>query len=138
MQRWNETINPQDPRTAKTIIPTIVVATPGNVSPSIRCTFNPDGLEVQATVGLKTAQGRFVSQIVEIRGTGFLANEKLYMVLEGNGTSHNIKYEGEMVTADKTGQFISANTLQLDEPNMSWQVYVGHQRGVACTSFTTD
>jgi hypothetical protein len=40
-------------------------------------------------------------------------------------------------SAEAKGSFVTDATLQLDEPNMQWQVFVVHRRGVACANFVT-
>ena len=111
---------------------------PPSPSPTpINCSQNPPGISLQAILGQKRI-GRGASfENFRIEGKGFVPGEKLLIVIEGHGLSHGDRLESIDFPVGSDGSFVQREELQLLEPNMSWQVFVVHQRGVACTSFVT-
>ncbi len=100
----------------------------------LNCTQNPPSLSLQVIFG--TREGSF--QNIRVEGKGFTPNERLSIVTEGHGVSHTRRLEVSDFPVNADGNFADLETLQLDEPNMRWQVFVVHKRGIACASFTTE
>lgn len=120
------------PTAAPTVRPPAASPTP------IACTQNPPGLVLQAIVSAKpTTTPGASGEDFRIEGKGFIPGEKLLSVIEGHGASHSERLESFDLPAGADGSFVQRESIQLEEPNMSWQVFVVHQRGVACTSFVT-
>jgi hypothetical protein len=126
ISQTTQTINP-----AGTAAP--AVSDPQSPSTSMMCTENPDKLSVVVKLG-KKSKG---FQPVSVTGKGFTPGEKLSIIFEGQGKSHSSRLEAWDFPVKKDGSFVNKESLQLDEANMQWNLYIMHQRGIACSSFTT-
>ncbi len=115
--------------------PTIVP--PGPSPTPIVCTRNLSDISIQIVPGARSEKRSSFFQSIQVEGMGFAPKEKLYIVVEGHGQSQGERTEFFDIKTDSDGVFTVDDSLPLDEPNMQWQVYVVHQRGVACASFTT-
>jgi hypothetical protein len=116
---------------ASTAVPSVLDSQPP--SSSMMCTENPDKLSVVVKLG-KKSKG---FQPVTVTGKGFTPGEKLSIIFEGQGKSHSSRLEAWDYPVKKDGSFVNKDSLQLDEASMQWNLYVMHQRGIACSSFTT-
>ncbi len=76
-------------------------------------------------------------QSVQVKGQGFTPGEKLLIQIVGGGISYSERLETFNFQVNVDGNFTKIESLPLVEPDMHWQVFVVHQRGVACASFTT-
>lgn len=105
--------------------------TPTECSPS-------SGVTVEFQLGPMTTENAHSTQRVTISAKGFEADEPIRMVIEGKGkqTTERIETLSPLKTS-KDGNFASPEILPLSEPQMHWQVYVTHKRGIACTQFVT-
>lgn len=119
------------PTAAPTVRPPAASPTP------IACTQNPPGLALQAIVSAKPTTPGASGEDFRIEGKGFIPGEKLFSVIEGHGASHSERLESFDLPVGANGSFVQRESIQLEEPDMSWQVFVVHQRGVACTRFVT-
>lgn len=117
---------------------TLVKETQSPTKVIAECTVDPTGLALQVKLGSKQQDQTSVSQIIELEGQGFMPSETISIRIQGQGASHNRLLEGLTMSVDDKGQFLRTQLLQLDEPNMTWQVQVKHQRGIACVSFKTE
>jgi hypothetical protein len=123
------------PRGASPILGTPLpsVRPPARSPTPVQCTPNPAGLALQAALG-----GQYNTfQTIQISGLGFLAGEKVRLVIESLGARRLQRLEAAELTVQADGSFSDSESLQLDQPGMRWQVYAVHQRGTACASFTT-
>ena len=110
----------------------VILPPPPSPTP-LSCTQNPPNLSLQVTFGMRGES----FQSIRVEGKGFAPNERLSIVIEGRGVSHTLRLEVSDLPVNADGSFTDSQSLQLDEPNMQWQVFVVHQRGAACASFTT-
>lgn len=100
---------------------------------SMVCTADPANLSIQGILGQKEQ----MFQGYLLKGEGFLPDEKVHIIVAGWGVTHSFKVETLDYTVNPDGTFTLSESLQIDEANMHWQVYVVHQRGTACNSFNT-
>jgi hypothetical protein len=77
-------------------------------------------------------------QNIQIEGQGFSPGEVVDLIVEGRGINHTSQLEIPHFQVKEDGHFSNPESLQMDEPKMSWQVFVIHQHGVACTNFSTN
>ncbi len=116
-----------------TASPAPVILPPPPSPTPLSCTQNPPNLSLQVTFGMRGES----FQSIRVEGKGFAPNERLSIVIEGHGISHTLRLEASDLPVSTDGSFTDSQSLQLDEPNMQWQVFVTHWRGTACASFTT-
>jgi hypothetical protein len=110
----------------------IIFPPPPSPTP-LDCTQNPPNLSLQVTFGMREES----FQSIRMEGKGFALIERLSIVIEGRGVSYTLRSEVSDLPVNADGSFTDSQPLQLDEPNMQWHVFVIHQRGTACASFTT-
>ncbi len=94
---------PSDQPAVRLIIPPTVLP-PGPSPTPIACTRNLPNLLVQPVLGTRSEKHSHFFQDVMVVGTGFASGEKLYIVVEGHGTSHGVQTEAldKQVNADGT------------------------------------
>lgn len=98
----------------------------------LTCTENPSGLSLQV---LPISDPLPTHQEVYIHGRGFTPGEALFVLIEGYGTERSARVEQSNLLVQEDGTFSERQSLRRLEPTMGWQVYVVHQRGVACASW---
>ncbi len=113
-------------------IPTVgpTILPPGPSPTPLVCTPNPPGLSLQATLGAK--EGIF--QSIHLVGKGFDPNATVFMAIEGRGTNQSIRLETPNFRIKSDGSIDYFESLQADEPNMTWQVFIVHRRGIVCVT----
>jgi len=100
------------------------------------CTQNPSGLSFRVTQQpgknqIPGAAGLIHSFYVE--GTGFTPGEKVTIVIKGRVTAAGtIGSTNETVGKDST--FATTVAAAVSQPNMSFDVFVIHRRGIACVN----
>lgn len=125
------------PKTATPYYQPTAATTPDALSSS-SCTQNPEGLAFQATQQpgrsiIPGAAGPVISFLV--RGTGFIPGERVTLVIKGRvqapGTMGGTT---ETVSPDST--FATSIGAAVVQPNVPFDLYVIHRRGVACITVT--
>lgn len=100
-----------------------------------RCTPNPVGLTLTALIEPETVESSApVSQTLRIEGKGFAPNETLNFFLRELWVEHprTVAFN-ETVNAD--GTFLHTEFVPRHAPHIEWQLWVAHQRGMACAQF---
>ncbi len=103
------------------------------------CTQNPSGLSVRVSQqpgksSIPGAAGPIYSFLVE--GTGFAPGEKVSIVIKGRVTvPGSMGTTTETVLADST--FATSIGAAVTQPNMPFDFFIVHGRGVACVSVIT-
>lgn len=120
------------PAPRSTVQPT--VRSPGPSPTPLACTQNSPNMSLQIVL---KPQSDDSFQGIQVEGKGFMPKEKLYIVIEGHGINNSVRNELFDFLVNADGSFTDTESLQLAEPKMRWQVFVVHQRGVACGNFTT-
>jgi hypothetical protein len=123
--------DPSQPTAAPTALP------PGPSPTPILCTPNQPGLALGVVLGPAQLSRAGFSQSMRVEGKGFVPGERLLIVIEGHSARHGDQIESSGPPVEKDGSFGYDTSLQSDEPNVPWQLFVVHQRGVACASFVT-
>jgi hypothetical protein len=126
-------------KTAADLGPTQVhagVLPPGSSPTPMVCTQNPPNLSLRVTLG-EIRKDPVYFQNVLIDGTGFPPSEPVALTVDGHGPSHTFRREAPQFPVEADGSFSDSISLQLDDPVMSWQVFVVHKDGIACGIFIT-
>jgi hypothetical protein len=125
----------------KTAIPAYQIPSAGTPAAltSAACTQNPSGLSLRISQqpgksSIPGAGGPVYSFLVE--GTGFVPGEKVSIVIKGRVTAPgSLGTTSETVGQDST--FATSIGAAVSQPNMPFDFFVVHRRGVACVSVVT-
>ena len=125
--------------------------TPGSNLPSVMpptaltsssCTQNPSGLSIsisqQAGKNLPLPTSSNVTGPIHsfyVQGTGFTPGEKVTVVIKGRVTAPGTMGSTDE-TVEKDSTFATTLAVAVSQPNMPFDLFVIHRRGIACASLT--
>lgn len=95
------------------------------------CTENPPGLAIQVIPGRSDRE--FIG--FTIKGTGFVAGERLTIRINGQGSPHGYEKTAMDYPVNPDSTFSLDDDMPFDPTVPHWDVHVVHQRGVACLRF---